>query len=60
MVPIEVAAEVAHHAKEMMLADMRARGRHYERLGMKHDDSVDADAIEKYYKGLDKKAAKKG
>ncbi len=60
VVPLEVAAEVAVHAKAVMLADMRARRRHYERLGRPYDATVDADAMEKYYKDLDKKAGKKG
>ena len=59
VVPIEVAAEVAVHARAVMLADMRARRRHYESLGRPYDETVDADAMEKYFKDLDKKAAKK-
>ncbi len=58
VVPIEVAAEVAVHARAVMLADMRARRRHYERLGRTYDETVDADAMEKYFKDLDKKAGK--
>jgi 4-hydroxy-4-methyl-2-oxoglutarate aldolase len=52
VVPIEVAKEVALHAKEVLLADMRARGRRYEKLGMKADASVDTGAIDKYYASL--------
>jgi 4-hydroxy-4-methyl-2-oxoglutarate aldolase len=52
VVPIEVAKEVALHAKEVLLADMRARGRRYEKLGMKPDASVDTGAIDKYYASL--------
>jgi hypothetical protein len=33
----------------VLLADMRARRRHYERLGMPIDPTVDAEAVEKYY-----------
>ena len=59
VVPIEIAAEVAVHARAVMLADMRARRRHYESLGRPYDETVDADAMEKYFKDLDKKAVKK-
>jgi regulator of RNase E activity RraA len=52
VVPIEVAQEVAKHAKAILIADMRARGRHYENLGMERDSSVDVDALEDYYAGL--------
>jgi len=52
VVPIEVAREVALHAKEVLLADMRSRRRRYDKLGMAHDASVDTDAIERYYAAL--------
>jgi 4-hydroxy-4-methyl-2-oxoglutarate aldolase len=52
VVPIEVAKQVALHAKEVLLADMRSRGRRYEKLGMARDASVDTDAIDRYYAGL--------
>ncbi|MSU89340.1 RraA family protein [Rhodobacteraceae bacterium 2CG4] len=52
VVPYEVAPEVARHAKEILLADMRARGKRYETLGMERDETVDAEAIERYYAGL--------
>jgi regulator of RNase E activity RraA len=52
VVPIEVAKEVALHAKAILAADMRARGRRYEKLGRKPDPSVDVDAMERYYAGL--------
>ncbi len=44
--------EVALHAKEVLLADMRARRKKYEALGMKPDSSVDYEAIEQYYDGV--------
>ena len=50
--PIEVAKEVALHAKAVLIADMRARGKRYEKLGMAPDASVDVPAMEKYYAGL--------
>lgn len=49
VVPIEVAREVAGHAKEILLADMRARARHYDQLGMKRDRTVDPEWVERYY-----------
>ena len=52
VVPIEVAREVALHAKEVLLADMRARGRRYEKLGRAPDESVDTAAIDRYYASL--------
>jgi hypothetical protein len=45
-------AQVALHAKEVLLADMRARARRYDTLHMKHDATVDAAAVEKYYVDL--------
>jgi 4-hydroxy-4-methyl-2-oxoglutarate aldolase len=50
VVPIEVAAEVAVHARAILLADMHARRRLYERLGMTPDATVDAEAVEEYYR----------
>ncbi|HHY51023.1 MAG TPA: RraA family protein, partial [Alphaproteobacteria bacterium] len=52
VVPIEVAKEVALHAKAILLADMQARRRRYEKLGMTPDSSVDTGAVEAYYAGL--------
>jgi regulator of RNase E activity RraA len=52
VVPIEVAAEVATHARAILLADMRARRRLYERLGMPPDATVDHEAVEAYFRGL--------
>src|SRR5947207_13768632 len=49
VVPIEVAEEVAVHARAVLLADMRARRRLYERLGMAPDATVDFEAVEAYY-----------
>lgn len=49
VVPQEVAAEVAVHAKAILLADMHARRKYYDRLGMPHDDTVDYEAVEAYY-----------
>jgi regulator of RNase E activity RraA len=52
VVPIEIAKEVALHAKAVLAADMRARGRRYEKLGMAPDASVDVGALDTYYASL--------
>lgn len=52
VVPYEVAEEVAVHARAILLADMRGRRRHYERLGLDRDASVDVEAVERYYAQL--------
>lgn len=52
VVPIEVAPEVAVHARAVLLADMRARRKHYERLGRPMDETVDYEAVERYYSHL--------
>jgi len=52
VVPRHVAEEVAVHAREILLADMRARKRHYDSLGMTPDSSVDVDAVLAYYADL--------
>lgn len=49
VVPAEIAEEVAIHAQAILLADMRARRRLYERLGKAPDETVDVDAVERYY-----------
>jgi 4-hydroxy-4-methyl-2-oxoglutarate aldolase len=53
VVPLERAGEVAIHARAILLSDMRARSKHYERLGMAHDHTVDFEAVEEYYRGLE-------
>jgi 4-hydroxy-4-methyl-2-oxoglutarate aldolase len=52
VVPIEVAREVALHAKAVLIADMKARGRRYEKLNRPRDASVDTDAVDRYYAAL--------
>jgi 4-hydroxy-4-methyl-2-oxoglutarate aldolase len=52
VVPIEIAEEVAIHARAILLADMRARRARYERLDMEPDSTVDFDAVEAYYANL--------
>jgi 4-hydroxy-4-methyl-2-oxoglutarate aldolase len=54
VVPQEVAEEVAMHARAVLLADMRARRKHYERLGMAPDATVDDETVEAYYSQLDR------
>lgn len=53
VVPVEIAREVALHGKAVLAADMRARGRRYEKLGMAPDASVDVEALERYYAALE-------
>jgi regulator of RNase E activity RraA len=50
VVPLEIAAEVAVHAQAILLADMRARRKLYERLNMPMDETVDVEAMEAYYR----------
>lgn len=52
VVPRQVAAEVAKHAIQILLADMRSRRAKYDRLGLPADETVDVDAILDYYKGV--------
>jgi regulator of RNase E activity RraA len=52
VVPVEIAREVALHAKAVLAADMRARGKRYEKLNMPPDASVDVDALDRYYASL--------
>jgi 4-hydroxy-4-methyl-2-oxoglutarate aldolase len=53
VVPQEVAAEVAVHARAILLADMRGRRQLYERLGMPLDETVDYERVEAYYASLE-------
>jgi hypothetical protein len=50
VVPLEIAAEVAVHAQAILLADMRARRKLYERLNMPMDETVDVEAMKAYYR----------
>ncbi len=50
VVPLEVAEEVAVHARAILLADMRGRRKLYERLGMTPDATVDYETVEAYYR----------
>ncbi|GAA2759260.1 RraA family protein [Actinopolymorpha rutila] len=51
VVPAEIAGEVAVHARAVLIADMHARRRVYEKLGRKPDETVDIEAVEAYYAG---------
>jgi regulator of RNase E activity RraA len=50
VVPLEIAPQVAVHARAVLLADMRARRKLYERLGMTPDPTVDYEMVEAYYR----------
>ena len=50
VVPIEIAAEMAVHARAILLADMKGRRRLYEKLGMEPDETVDCEKVEEYYR----------
>ena len=50
VVPIEIASEVAVHARAVLLADMKGRRRLYEKLGMEMDETVDFERVEGYYR----------
>ena len=52
VVPQAVAHEVATYARAILLSDMRARRKHYDKLGMASDSSVDFDAVEAYFADL--------
>ena len=49
VVPQDVAAEVAEHARAVLLADMQSRKRLYEQLGLPKDETVDIETVEAYY-----------
>ena len=49
VVPIELAEQVAVHARAVLLADMRGRAELYERLDMTPDETVDHETVATYY-----------
>lgn len=53
VVPREVAEEVAVHARAILLADMSKRRRHYEKLGLELDATVDVEGVERYFASLE-------
>jgi regulator of RNase E activity RraA len=52
VVPHEVAEEVLRFAAGILVGDVKARLRHYERLGIPLDDTVAIDVIEPFYADL--------
>ena len=52
VVPREIAAEAAVHARAILLADMRARATLYQQLRREPDATVDYPAVERYYAEL--------
>ncbi len=50
VVPLEVAEEVAVHARAVLLSDMKARRDLYRRLGKEPDATVNSEAVEAYYR----------
>lgn len=49
VVPLEVAEEVAVHARAILLADMRGRRELYRELDKPLDETVDVEQVEAYY-----------
>lgn len=49
VVPLEVAEEVAKHARAVLLHDMRMRRGLYDQLKIKPDATVDIETVEAYY-----------
>jgi 4-hydroxy-4-methyl-2-oxoglutarate aldolase len=52
VVPVEIAEEVAIHARAVLIADMHARRKIYDRLGREPDATTDVEAVEAYYASL--------
>jgi regulator of RNase E activity RraA len=50
VVPLEVAEEVAVHARAVLLSDMKARSDLYRRLDKEPDSTVDYESVEAYYR----------
>ncbi|MCX7012604.1 MAG: RraA family protein [Candidatus Sumerlaeota bacterium] len=51
-VPLELAEKVALAARMILLKDMRDREKHYARLGLPRDSTIDYETAEKYYASL--------
>jgi regulator of RNase E activity RraA len=49
VVPLEIAEEVAIHARAILLADMRGRRKLYDKLGMPADETVNYEKVEAYF-----------
>jgi len=52
VLPAEIAADAARHARAILLADMAGRRKHYERLGLPLDETVDIETVQRYYEAL--------
>lgn len=50
VVPAEIAEEVGKIASDILIDDEKGRKRHYQRLGLPLDESVDIEALEAFYK----------
>jgi len=50
VVPAEIAEEVGKIASDILTDDEKGRRRHYERLGMPFDESVNVEMLEEFYK----------
>lgn len=50
VVPLEVADEVAVHARAVLLNDMRGRRELYRQVGLAPDATVDCETVEAYYR----------
>ena len=57
VVPIEVAHQVAMHARDILLADMKSRHGHYGRLGKPMDDTVDVEKMRRHFADIDREIA---
>lgn len=53
VVPKEIADEVAGHARAILLADMKKRRQHYDKLGIELDNTVDVEGVEGYFAAHD-------
>jgi regulator of RNase E activity RraA len=53
VVPLEVAATVATHARAVLLADISKRRDHYRELGKAPDSTIEYEEIVQYYAALD-------
>jgi len=50
VVPAEIAEEVGKIASDILIDDEKGRRRHYERLGLPLDESVDVETLEELYR----------
>lgn len=57
VVPLEVAVQVAIHARAVLLHDMRARRAHFEQLGMEMDATVDVEGMQRQFAEIDREIA---